>query len=173
MILGGWIITTVGQYQCINNVFCNGEERAPWSEWFTQDLGLNRLVYWRRQSCLGIWKKTKKIFWISRMRPIIIECLSQPPVFTSKKCLDEVKSGRGPGGSNGLVSSHPKCLIFQEVEETSLSFLPNRQLHSVSDLASTPSAALKLRREIKRESWDALILRSNTRTLKLPLPWTH
>ena len=83
-----------------------------------------------------------------------------------------MKSGPGPGGSNGLVSSHPKCLIFQEVEETSLSFLPNRQLHSVSDLASTPSAALKLRREIKRESWDALILRSNTRTLKLPLPWT-
>ena len=39
------------------------------------------------------------------------------------------------------LSSHPKCLIFQEVQETggSLSFLPNRQLHSVSALACTPS----------------------------------
>ena len=48
-----------------------------------------------------------------------------------KKC--EVWSGTSRG-SNGLVSSHPKCLIFQEVQETSgsLSFLPNRQLHSVS-----------------------------------------
>ena len=48
-----------------------------------------------------------------------------------KKC--EAWSGTSRG-SNGLVSSHPKCLIFQEVQETSgsLSFLPNRQLHSVS-----------------------------------------
>ena len=80
-----------------------------------------------------------------------------------------MKSGRGPGGSNGLVSSHPKCLIFQEMEETSgsLSFLPNRQLHSEAVLPATSSAALKLRREIKRES---LILRSNTRTLKFSRP---
>lgn len=75
--------------------------------------------------------------------------------------------------SNGLVSSHTKCLIFQEVQETSgsLSFLPNRQVHSTSALACTPSAALKLRREIKRKSWDALILCSNAWTLKLSDPW--
>ena len=57
-----------------------------------------------------------------------------------KKC--EVWSGTSRG-SNGLVSSHPKCLIFQEVQETSgsLSFLPNRQLHSVSAIPGFYSLA--------------------------------
>ena len=66
--------------------------------------------------------------------------------------------------------SHPKCVIFQEVEETggSLSFLPNRQLHSASArLASTPPAALKSRREIKRESFNPPLYYSDTQIARI------
>ena len=65
------------------------------------------------------------------------------------------------------VSFFKKC---RKLAEASAFFLIVNSIPFQPRLLLPPSAALKSRREIKRES---LILPSNTRTLKLPLPWTH
>ena len=59
---------------------------------------------------------------------------------------------------------------WRKLAEASAFFLIVNSIPFQPRLLLPPSAALKSRREIKRES---LILPSNTRTLKLPLPWTH